>query len=58
MDMEVEMNFRTTQELDRIPFLYVRAIPLPASSNFADQISRQVRENITRALVARCGFSQ
>jgi len=61
VDMEVEVNCRTTHyvpELDRTKFLYVSAIPLPASSNFADQISRQVKENITRAVVARFGFSQ
>jgi hypothetical protein len=58
VDKEVEVNCRTTQELDCTPFLNVSAIPLPASSNFADQISKQVRENTTRTLVARCGFSQ
>jgi len=61
VDTEVEVNCRTTHyvpELDRNPLLNVSAIPLPASSNFADQISRQVRENITRVVVARFGFPQ
>ena len=61
MGVKVEVNCRTTHyvpELDRTPLLNVSAISLPASSNFADQISRQVRENITRAVVARFGFSQ
>jgi hypothetical protein len=60
VDTEVEVNCRTKHyvpELDHTA-LNVRAISLPASSNFADQISRQVRENITRAVVARFGFSQ
>jgi len=59
--MEVEVKCRVTHyvpELDGTPNLYVSAIPLPASSDFADQISRQVREDITTAVVARFGFSQ
>jgi hypothetical protein len=60
VDTDVEVNYKTTHclpELDRTPFLYVSAIPPPASSNFFDQISRHVTENRT-AVVARFGFSQ
>jgi hypothetical protein len=59
--MELEVNCRITHyvpESDRTPLLYVSAITLLASSNVADEISRQVMENITTAVVARFGFLQ
>jgi hypothetical protein len=59
--MEVEVNRRTTHyvlELDRIPLLNVSAIPLRLLVALLKKNSRQVRENITTAMVARFGFSQ